>query len=1370
LLRRLRSTISRPDVLISGFFFLLPLAFFWQVTLGGKTLIPADNLYQVQPFAAYREALGVPPVAHNMLVSDLLLENIVWKQFIRESLAGGELPLWNPYLFTGVPFLAAGQHSALYPFSLIYYALPLPAAYGWFTVSQLWLAGLFMYLFMRGMGVGRWGAVFAGVVFQLSGFFLISVVFQMIIAGAAWLPFLMLMVEFTLRREPFAGKPAVIPWVAGGAVGLGMTILAGHVEFVYYVLLVMGFWAGLRLLHLLISRRTSFLQAVQKGITLLALVGLGIGIGAVQFLPFLELAGGSFREGRSTFEQIRGYAFPPRHALIYLMPNLFGNPTQHTYFDVFAGETRPVAWTVNGATLTDTMMPGGKNYVEGAAYVGILTLFLAVLGATAPQPRPDLGKGDMDALRGVYRSLIVLLTLAAGSFTFGTITYALLYYGLPGFNQLHSPFRWVFPLTLCLAALAGFGVDGLRRLDGDRLRRWAARFGYAAAALGGVILAGLVASRLFYDRLETVMEALYKGLAGADYAYPSAEIFYSVKFRDVLIFALMLIGAGIVLILFRRRPKIAPFAAVTLIAADLVIASAGFNPAADPAWLDFTPPSIAFLQSQNPKEWRLTAVQGQTATLNANLAWRYGLQDIRGYDSIITRAYVDYMTRIQPQTQLLYNRIAPIFPDTLHQAVESFWLPLMGVRYLLSEGELPLAAFPQYRLVSRDEGVVIYENTETFPRAVLIQGGASRLANFSGAISTCWQLDESLVEQTGIQGVPAALTEAKNNQVIVTVQGGEQGGCLLLTDSYASGWRVYLRPEGSPESAEQEALNRHGDGSPDTPAPSRLFGNFRGVDIPPGAWTVRFRYSPPSFQIGAFTSFLAVMTLILMGMIMAWGRLRAGGEALSSGGRIFKNTAVPILLNLFNRGIDLAFALIMLRLLGPANAGTYYYAIVIFGWFDIFTNFGLNTLLTREVARDRASAGRYLLNSSLLRLGLAGAGIPLLIGFLAIRGALTPPLDGIAIAAILLFYVGLLPNSISTGLTALFYAFERAEVPAITAGVTAILKAGVGLLALVSGGGVIGLALVSILLNGITLIILGAQARSLPPVETAETANVDRALMGGMLRAGFPLMLNHFLATIFFKSDVVLLEALKGASVVGTYSTAYKWIDALGVIPSLFTMALLPLLSRQAVEDKAALLRTWGFGVKLLLMVAIPVAVVTTLLAYPLIGLLGGTQFLPDGAIALQLMIWFALIGWINSLTNYVLIALDQQTKMREAFFAGVSFNIIANLILIPTYSYRAAAVVTIFSELVLLVMFARLLRRAAGAVDWVGLLWRQAAAGGMMIAAAVLIAPHSLILAGIVSVAVYGAAFAVLRPFTAWEMERLRGSLPRRSSPSPAA
>src|SRR5690606_29582379 len=104
-----------PDLLVVAGLLALPLLLFAPVTLGGKTLIPADNLYQFEPWLSAREAVGAPEIPHNALLSDLVLQNYQWKSFIRQSLREGTIPLWQPSQFAGAPFLAAGQHSALYP-------------------------------------------------------------------------------------------------------------------------------------------------------------------------------------------------------------------------------------------------------------------------------------------------------------------------------------------------------------------------------------------------------------------------------------------------------------------------------------------------------------------------------------------------------------------------------------------------------------------------------------------------------------------------------------------------------------------------------------------------------------------------------------------------------------------------------------------------------------------------------------------------------------------------------------------------------------------------------------------------------------------------------------------------------------------------------------------------------------------------------------------------------------------------------------------------------------------------------------------------------------------------------------------------------
>jgi O-antigen/teichoic acid export membrane protein len=220
---------------------------------------------------------------------------------------------------------------------------------------------------------------------------------------------------------------------------------------------------------------------------------------------------------------------------------------------------------------------------------------------------------------------------------------------------------------------------------------------------------------------------------------------------------------------------------------------------------------------------------------------------------------------------------------------------------------------------------------------------------------------------------------------------------------------------------------------------------------------------------------------------------------------------------------------------------------------------------------------------------------------------------------------------------------------------------------------------------------------------------------------------------------------------------------ALNIIPSFFTQAMLPVMSRQAHADRAGFKQTYALAIKLLLIAALPTAVFFTFMANTLTGLLGGSDFLPDGAIALQFMIWSIPIGWMNSLTQYVLIALDLQRRITTAFILGVSFNLIMNFLFIPTYGYRAAALITIASEAVLFVPFALLLKGAMGNLDWVGIIWKPlVAAGAMTVLTAVgwSIQPVAALVAGIV---VYPVVLLALRPFSAGEWARLTPLLPAR-------
>ena len=472
--------------------------------LSGATLLPYDNLYAFEPWKSLQPGL----IPHNALLSDLVLENAVWKQHIVETLGQGELPLWNPQIFTGIPFFAAGQASTLYPLNLLFYVLPLEAAYGWFTALQVAIAGASMYLFGRVLRLRILPALFAGVVYMFSGFLIASVVFTMFVAAVPWLPLLLAVIEFIVRKQEEKGAASFrpIPYVAVGAIIIGLVVLAGHPELIYYTLLVAGAYSLMRLLVAgrciggrgtrsgesslaasanplppdLVPLRAVAVRLVKLGGWLLAMAVLGVALGAVQLIPLLELLPLNFRAGSASLDQVREWAWPSRHVLSFWLPNVFGSPADHQWFDIWARQWVPAATNALGEP-TSTIFWGIKNYVEGAGYLGIATWLLAGIAVIAAAWQGwkkktvqdlqdlqdlsglrDLADGSRPGARRVFPTWF-FAGLAGVSllFAFGTPLYAILYYGLPGWNQLHSPFRWVFPFTLSMALLAGIGLDWL---------------------------------------------------------------------------------------------------------------------------------------------------------------------------------------------------------------------------------------------------------------------------------------------------------------------------------------------------------------------------------------------------------------------------------------------------------------------------------------------------------------------------------------------------------------------------------------------------------------------------------------------------------------------------------------------------------------------------------------------------------------------------------------------------------------------------------------------------------------------------------------------------------------------------------------------
>jgi O-antigen/teichoic acid export membrane protein len=493
-----------------------------------------------------------------------------------------------------------------------------------------------------------------------------------------------------------------------------------------------------------------------------------------------------------------------------------------------------------------------------------------------------------------------------------------------------------------------------------------------------------------------------------------------------------------------------------------------------------------------------------------------------------------------------------------------------------------------------------------------------------------------------------------------------------------------------------------------------------------------------------------------------------------------RNAASPFAARLFLSLLNLGYYIVQVHLITQGALDQYIYASLIFLYAGTITDWGLGTLLTRDLARarqgdttpgrERAAARRLFAETFGLRLALAAAAlVPLALLAWTAPGQAVGNLTPEGSWAIVLLGLALLPGSFSAAASALYYAYERMGWPSAVQTVTGVLNVGLGIGVLWLGGGVIGLAGAALATNIITAIIFYRQMRrdffapalAWPPAAVA------------LLATAFPLMVNGLLVTIFFRFDQLIIKAVRPEGEVTLYETAYKFINFTLIITPSVTLALFPGMAHAAVHDRTALARQYRAGLKVLLLLGFPIVAVTVALAPLLIQLVTfgkGAIFLPASAWALQILICFLPFSFVNGLTQYVLIALDRQRWLTGAFMAAAVFNVGVNLLVIPVFGIYGAAAVTILSELVLLGPFLWWTARDLGPGVF------RPGAGGLKLAAAGgllrLVTGGGLLLDGpgwIVAplgVAVYGGVLLALGFFTPAEWALLQRALRRRSAP----
>ena len=363
---------------------------------------------------------------HTFVYRDFGLQTYPAAMHFRRSFWLGELPLWNPYSFSGIPFLAQWSTGVLYPPSLLYLLLPPLWGLGVFSLAHVVFAGVAMYWLARAWVGDRGAAAVAGVVYACSGLMLSSLEWPAYLAVIAWAPLVILTTERAWREGG-----ARIPQAA--IVG-ALQMLGGVPELILltWIALVVLF-AGSVLLPGAAARRSgsggvSIARVMSR---FAAVVGLVAALAAAQLLPFLDLVALSDRsQGFGS-----NYWAMPAWGVANLLVPLF-----HT------------ARSIQGVTYQH-----GQELL-GSYYLGIGALALALLACRrAPGWR----------VFSLFGLAVVAFAMAMGS-------HGPLFDGakmlVPQLGYLRYPVKFVFLTGLVVPLLAAFAVRHYARASALPLR------------------------------------------------------------------------------------------------------------------------------------------------------------------------------------------------------------------------------------------------------------------------------------------------------------------------------------------------------------------------------------------------------------------------------------------------------------------------------------------------------------------------------------------------------------------------------------------------------------------------------------------------------------------------------------------------------------------------------------------------------------------------------------------------------------------------------------------------------------------------------------------------------------------------------------
>ena len=794
---------------------------------------------------------------------DFLVENRIRFEILQQGVAGNELPIWTDTYLGGFP-VAFSEFGWFYPVSWFFLRiLPMPLAYHAETATGLLLAALGAHWLGRGWGLGRPAAFVGGYLYGFAPFVFATSVFVNF-ADVMWvLPVSLLAIERLAQR-----RHRYLPVLA---VAAAAAILAGHPHIALIVAFAATLFAGFRLVW---TYRDDGCWAAGRLLALLLGSGaLGLLLGAVRLLPTLAMTDASTRAGGLDAATASGGGLAPLRLLLGLIYPAFDLPR----------------------------VAGGALRAEPLAYAGLLALILAI-GAAIWRWRE----------RPVAFLLVLLIVSWLLAFGDATPLYPLLRQ-LPVFDLFREPGRYLLPGVLALALLAGFGLDELTRTT-DARRRFARRAARLLATYAVGLLAVLLIGTIFLKSgggiVDFANRIIDRGFVGGHDAFfnesgwlgafaltrARLETAFTLAGWTPVLAVLTAVAGALVL----RRLADGRLAASTAVAAlvavlfiDISLSPGHGIPTIGSEISAATPVTVSAigeLRDGRVFSYRSLADKSELGLgsgrdlslverrrleyrfarelLTPNLAGRYGLRSLDGYENLMSQTQAEALAYLGSERTTVAGFAGD---DSLSEGAKAQLLlkrlPVLGafgVSILIAGTDLidslGVATFSHRAAIPFDwEGPLVFVYGLPFVHGdyyVTANWQAEDLTESTAAALDRLAADPRIVLLDGDPGIAPAPALA----AVVRVLRAEPGdwsfavdaggpGVLVLNQSALPGWAATV------DGRRADLLTAN-----------RL---MLAVPVPAGASQVNFSYSPPGYEAGIAISLVGLALLLASGVVVA---------------------------------------------------------------------------------------------------------------------------------------------------------------------------------------------------------------------------------------------------------------------------------------------------------------------------------------------------------------------------------------------------------------------------------------------------------------------------------------------------------------------